>query len=496
MIIFFLCFTFLLTYSYSERISDTDETDFAEFDEIEEEIEIKTQYKNNINEDECKGHNCPGNEKKDLHVDEVDVDDEEMDNNEDLKSQTKPPPQLKINQVPIHFRSNWDSYYVEMILMTGLIIYLVNFITGRAKNSKLANEWFDVHKDIFETNFLLIGDDSNIKTSNLDAIGNNSIKNDSKEDEDMSNMAINSNNGNCDNQNNHNGSEEDNETLLTKDSENIYLLWCSGRTGCEGMLSELKLVKRQDIFSLVTSYFKHETDKIIITVYMNNEDMDTYILAIGQKKSINFLAKEMKDLSLYCPEKKGGEKLGLPPGFQYVSEIGEAILSLLDNKIMATFNKFATYIDYIHFSDQYAGKKLPDEANQAVKPQDTKKCLRFCFSIPSNKWNSKEELSTLKPLLLFVFYCVDKVQRFRLSKEAKIKSGKNRFKVEDTFFKQQHTQRQEAAQVRREEKRKAEKERLLNEEDPLKQKKLEEKEYKRELKRRNPKFKQLKIRAL
>lgn len=40
-------------------------------------------------------------------------------------------------------------------------------------------------------------------------------------------------------------------------------------------------------------------------------------------------------------------------------------------------------------------------------------------------------------------------------------------------MKQAHTQRQEAAQLRREEKRRAEKERILNEEDPEKARKLE-----------------------
>ena len=30
---------------------------------------------------------------------------------------------------------------------------------------------------------------------------------------------------------------------LVKESENIFTLWCSGRTCCEGMLVELKLIK-------------------------------------------------------------------------------------------------------------------------------------------------------------------------------------------------------------------------------------------------------------
>jgi hypothetical protein len=45
--------------------------------------------------------------------------------------------------------------------------------------------------------------------------------------------------------------------------------------------------------------------------------------------------------------------------------------------------------------------------------------------------------------------------------------------VEENFLKLTHVQRQEAAQSRREEKKRAEKERIMNEEDPEKQRRLE-----------------------
>lgn len=56
--------------------------------------------------------------------------------------------------------------------------------------------------------------------------------------------------------------------------------------------------------------------------------------------------------------------------------------------------------------------------------------------------------------------------------------------------------RQEMAQIKREEKRRTEKERMLAESDPDKQRRWEEKEYKRELKRKVPKMKQLKVKAM
>lgn len=102
----------------------------------------------------------------------------------------------------------------------------------------------------------------------------------------------------------------------------------------------------------------------------------------------------------------------------------------------------------------------------------------------------------MKPLLQMIFYLIDKLKRFRLSRESKVKSERNRQKVEKLFLQSTHLQRQEMAQIKREEKRRTEKERMLAESDPDKQRRWEEKEYKRELKRKVPKMKQLKVKAM
>ena len=57
--------------------------------------------------------------------------------------------------------------------------------------------------------------------------------------------------------------------------------------------------------------------------------------------------------------------------------------------------------------------------------------------------------------------------------QGRSKAEKKRQKAEELFLKASHSQRQEAAQLRREEKARADKERLMNEEDPDKARKLE-----------------------
>lgn len=198
---------------------------------------------------------------------------------------------------------------------------------------------------------------------------------------------------------------------------------------------------------------------------------------------------------MFCPERKPGDRSGLPSNFNVMSEIPEATSAMLDSRLIAVFNKYTDLIDYIHFSDQYSGTKQPDDG-QALKLPDTQKVLMFGFNIPVKGRPVQEAMEMLKPLMVMVFYCMERVKKYRLSKEGKMKADKNRQRVEEAFLKSTHVQRAEAAAARREERRKAEKERILAEADPEKQRRWEEKEQKRQLKKKAPKMKQLKVKAL
>ena len=60
----------------------------------------------------------------------------------------------------------------------------------------------------------------------------------------------------------------------------------------------------------------------------------------------------------------------------------------------------------------------------------------------------EESMESMKPLLLLVFYFMDKVKRFRLTREAKVKADKNRSKVKEAFWKSMHAAKAEKAQVK------------------------------------------------
>lgn len=131
---------------------------------------------------------------------------------------------LKFTKVPIHLRASWSAFYVEMILAAGILVYFINFLTGRSKNSKVANAWFESHRELLDSNFALVGDD---------------------------------------------GKKEIQEHGLIKETESVFFLWCSGRVSCESMLLELRLWKRHDLLSLISKLFKPVNDQVVsLIVYM------------------------------------------------------------------------------------------------------------------------------------------------------------------------------------------------------------------------------------
>lgn len=144
---------------------------------------------------------------------------------------------------------------------------------------------------------------------------------------------------------------------LIKESESQFSIYCSGRVGCEFLLVELRLIKRQDLVALISQLVRPINDQVHFRFEISKDETDNYVLAIATKKTASSLVRDMSDLSVYCPEKRPGEKFGLPPGFLVMSEIGEALSAILDTKVIQVFNKYAPFIDYIHISDQYSKPK-------------------------------------------------------------------------------------------------------------------------------------------
>jgi len=453
---------------WSKKKYDADlENEFAEFEDVELEDEEEDGTIIDEPDDGEEEEEKPSIPDDDTSFDSEDtlVDDEEFEHyrdeeefenfekDRDTSKSGKPTdklPELKITEVPYHLRTSWDSFYLEMLMIAGLAVYFLNFLAGKNKNCKLATAWLSAHKELLESQFHIVGDDGVAK--------------------------------------------EVSSGVLMKESENVYALWCSGRSCVEGMLVELKLLKRQDLINLLLRIFKPASDQIIVKVDLDENKMDNFCFCIAHKRTATKLHKDMNDLSVFT-DRKSIEKFDIPASYQLLSEIGEGTAAVLDKKVCQILTKYEGVIEYIHVSDQYSGPKLQEET-QPTKMPETKPSLIFCFTVPGKGKTKALDMENLKPLMQLVFYCTDKVSRLQLSKEARFKAEKNRQKAAEQFIKAAHSQRQELAQQRREEKKRAEKEKLMSEEDPDRARKLEERENRRESKKKQPKMKMMKMKSM
>ena len=299
-------------------------------------------------------------------------------------------------------------------MIAGILVYFLNFFTGKSKNQRLANAWFTAHKALLESNFTLVGDDG---SKDVDEI----------------------------------------ETHLQKESENIFTLWCSGRTCCEGMLVELKLLKRQDLVSVIANAIKsgNQKDQVKIQVNMNQEDMDTFVFCLASKKTAARLSKEMADITTFCPERraaapdKHGISANTASNYSIMSEIPEVTVAMLDSKLSAVLSKYPDAIDSIHFSDQYTGLKPTDNEQAPMELPTGKKVLIFTFNLDTTTKGilPEDTAEAIKPMMMLVFYFIEKIKRFHLSREGKNKAEKNRSKVSEAFWKSIHLAKAEKAQV-------------------------------------------------
>lgn len=347
-------------------------------------------------------------------------------------------------------------------MIAGLLAYFANYCVGRSKNTRLASRWLATHRQLLEDNFVLIGGATEADAGRPG----------SAEDEAVA----------------------DREIAFSKESESLYTLWCSGRTCCEGMLVELKMIKRQDLVAVMADIMRPAQDQLHIKVEISKDAMDTFVFCAAAKRTGSRLFKEMADLSKYCIQvAKPDEKYGVPAGFSVLSEIAEASAAMLDGRIVAALAKYASQIDYIHITDQFSGAVQQDDP-ALLKQPDVRRMLMCGFNLPKGGGGG-DDSDAATPLLVLVFYMLERLKRYRLSKEAKNKADKNRARVEEEFLKSTHSARAEAAALRREEKRKQEKDKILAEEDPEKQRRWEQKEQKRQAKKKAPKMKQLSIKA-
>ncbi|KAB1265044.1 Coiled-coil domain-containing protein 47 [Camelus dromedarius] len=224
-----------------EDIVEYDDNDFAEFEDVTEESVTESPQRVITTEDdedettvelEGQDENQEG-DFEDADTQEGDTesepyDDEEFEGYEDKPdtSSSKNRDPITIVDVPAHLQNSWESYYLEILMVTGLLAYIMNYIIGKNKNSRLAQAWFNTHRELLESNFTLVGDDGTNK-------------------------------------------EATSTGKLNQENEHIYNLWCSGRVCCEGMLIQLRFLKRQDLLNVLARMMRPVSDQVVMDLGPN-----------------------------------------------------------------------------------------------------------------------------------------------------------------------------------------------------------------------------------
>ncbi|CAF0940648.1 unnamed protein product [Adineta ricciae] len=499
LVIVFLCFI----CSAAKKVKDEDFSEFDDFDQDEFVVETPSTTSATLSSSKTQGSkpdvvetekviqadsNKGKQKEKEDDEEEVSVidedddsmfDDEEFEASDSFASATSATPDLKIAEVPANLTGNrWEAYQCEAVMIIALLAYLINFLIGRAKNARLATTVYHAQRDLLDRNFALVGDDGQTRNTETD----------------------------------------DQVNQMQKESDHLYILWCSGRVAIESMLIELRLVKRQCAFNSLAAIIKSINDTLVYTIDFNKDDMETFVFCLAKKRSAVKLHRDMVDLSQFCAERKSADKKGFPGNYQVLSEIGEASSHITNDQKLAEFlTKYPDAIEYIHISDQYSGMKIQSDqqtssnaatnTGTAAQQQDAlntsersvRRVLIVAFNLTPQDGRSLQITSESLPgdYLRFVLQLIDRVAAFRFgSKELKNKATKNRQRIEEQFLKSVNLQRQEQAQLRREEKRRAEKEKVMQSDDAELQRKWEEKEHKREMKRRQPKMKQMKVKSM
>jgi len=188
-----------------------------------------------------------------------------------------------------------------------LLGYLINFLIGRTKNSRLASIIYNSQRDLLQRNFSLVGDDGQTRSAQSD----------------------------------------DQTDHMQKESENLYILWCSGRTSIESMLMELRFIKRQCAFNSLAAIIKSINDTIVYTIDFSKDDMETFVFCLAKKRSAAKLHRDMNDLGQFCVERKNADKKGLTGNYQILSEIGEVSTVLIDSRVADFIDKYEFHFQNI-----------------------------------------------------------------------------------------------------------------------------------------------------
>lgn len=191
----------------------------------------------------------------------------------------------------VKFPRKITSYTVEIACVSFLIVFAINYFTGKKENENLALAWaskFATKDSIFDKNFSLLG------------VG-----------------------------------ETEDSPLLLQEGKNVFKFYASGRRYCSGLLATMELKSRHDLISRLYNMVIPCKDEITFEVYMNDDSMDQVVFALARKKLAKTMQKELRDLQRFAGlvNPPNGRKW-VAEELQVVSESKEVATDLITDAVL------------------------------------------------------------------------------------------------------------------------------------------------------------------
>ena len=164
-------------------------------------------------------------------------------------------------------QSGAQGYWAEIVLIAGLVVYVLNLVLGKNKNSRIVRWWVTANWRLLEREFALVGDDGKKK----ELPGGDEAGDEAGSSASGSGSSSTSPNGDGELDAADEEAERDADSLptgLLKESESLYRVWCSGRVRVESLVVELRLLKRHDLFSIFSYLVKPQDDQIVSYRYV------------------------------------------------------------------------------------------------------------------------------------------------------------------------------------------------------------------------------------
>ncbi|KAI8641853.1 hypothetical protein BD408DRAFT_417511 [Parasitella parasitica] len=322
------------------------------------------------------------------------------------------------------------DFQMEIVLVSVFILYFFVWLRGKKANLNIAKKWLNGQTDYLQSQFALVGD----KNSN-------------------------------------------DQSILMMDGPADYLLYTTGRRNVQFGHWWLKLKPRNDILtyfstqvlSVLTSATKPATDRVELKLHLDKALREKFVVGVVKKDLAADLFKKRFDLNRVG--KIASSEAISPSEYTVYAETQKLADSILTSKVTDIINKSDGRLESLIISS------LPDEEPELFETDSyITISLNFLMS-PTNGFD---------PLLELVGGLPDAISQLRLSSDIKNKISKNREELGKEYAKKIAVDRAEELARKKAEAKRAEEERVKKL-SPAEQRKWEEKERARNMKKQQKK---------